>query len=306
MDTTSTSELLIGEPRIAWSARMQLGEGLCWSPASQSIYWVDILGRRLMRLQWPDGACRTWSFDETISAVAERSNTHGLIVSLRRRLAFFDPDTGAMETSPDVEPQHPGNRFNDGKCDAQRRFWACTMDFDCTAETGSLYRVTTTAHGPTVDCAWRANFPVVNGPAWSADGRTLWLNDTARNAIHAFDFDPAAGEVSNPRVWLRFAEGDGLPDGMTTDADGRLWIAHWGGACVTCHDPGDARELARIALPASNVTNVAFGGVDLKTLFITTASIDLDEAQRAAQPNAGALFCVNTNVRGVAPAQFQG
>jgi sugar lactone lactonase YvrE len=306
MNTRSIPPLVIGEPRVAWPARAQLGEGLCWSPTRQSIYWVDILGGQLMRLAWPDGQCRTWDFGETIGTVAERAHAPGLIVSLRRRIALFEPDTGELAASSEVEPQHPGNRFNDGKCDAQGRLWACTMDFDCTAPTGSLYRVTAGATGLVIDCAWRAGFPVVNGPAWSADGRTLWLNDTARNAIHALDFDPDSGEASNPRVWLRFAPGDGVPDGMTTDAAGRLWIAHWGGACVTCHDPGDGRELARIALPASNVTNVAFGGADLTTLFITTAAIDLDEAQRAAQPHAGALFCVSTNVAGVAPARFAG
>jgi sugar lactone lactonase YvrE len=305
-NTVDTNAIVTSEPRIAWPARAQLGEGLCWSAQQQAIWWVDILGQRLMRLQWPDGACRTWNFDETISAVAERAHEPGLVVSLRRRIALFDPEAGELVTSSEVEPQHPGNRFNDGKCDAQGRMWACTMDFGCTAPTGSLYRVSRGADGWLIDCAWCAEYPVVNGPAWSADGRTLWLNDTARNAIRAFDFDPVRGEVSNPRLWLRFAEGDGLPDGMTTDAAGRVWIAHWGGSCVTCHDPHDARELARVRLPASNVTNVAFGGADLTTLFITTASIDLDEAQLAAQPHAGALFCVNTNVSGLAPARFEG
>jgi sugar lactone lactonase YvrE len=105
---------------------------------------------------------------------------------------------------------------------------------------------------------------------------------------------------------LRLPKGDGYPDGMTTDRAGRLWIAHWAGACVTCHASDDGRELARIALPTSNVTNVAFGGPDLRTLFITTAATELSEAQRAREPLAGALFAVDTDAIGVAPHRFAG
>jgi sugar lactone lactonase YvrE len=207
-----------GELRVVWPAGALLGEGLCWSPARQAIYWVDILGQTLMRQDMRTGERRTWSFDENISAVAERARHPGLIVSLRRAIAFFDPDTGALQRLPEAEPQWPGNRFNDGKCDAQGRFWAGTMDFACRAPTGSLYRVTAGPPLPHIECAWDARFPVTNGPAWSADGRTLWLNDTARGAVHALDCDLATGRVSRPRRWLQLAAGQGLPDGMTTDA----------------------------------------------------------------------------------------
>jgi sugar lactone lactonase YvrE len=309
MNTTndpSSAPLVFGTPQVAWAAAAQLGEGLCWSPQRQAIYWVDILGHTLMRLEWPGGTRTAWPFDETISAVAERAHEPGLIVSLRGRIALFDPDTHSLQPLEAVEPQLPGNRFNDGKCDPQGRFWGGTMDYECRATTGSLYRVTGGAPLPRVACAWRAEFPVVNGPAWSADGRTMWLNDTARNVVWALDFAPDTGEVANPRKWLRLAKGDGYPDGMTTDSQGRLWIAHWGGSCVTCHDPRHGSELARIALPASNVTNVAFGGPELKTLFISTAATDLTDEQRAAQPLAGALFHVETDATGMAPARFEG
>jgi len=301
-----------GMPHAIWRAGALLGEGLCWSPRQQALYWVDIFGQRLMRLHWPSAQRAQWHLPETISTVAERSSAAGLIVALRQRIAFFDPDSGSLHTLHEAEADLPGNRFNDGKCDAQGRFWVGSMDAACQAPSGSLYCVipgvaSDGAPPPTwLACAWDARFPVINGPAWSLDGRTMWLNDTARNVIHRCAFDPASGAVSEPAVWLRLAKGDGYPDGMTVDRDGRLWIAHWGGGCVTCHAGDDGRELARIELPTSNITNVAFGGPDLRTLFVSSAAAELSDAQRAAQPLAGALFAVPTDALGVAAHRFAG
>ncbi len=103
----------------------------------------------------------------------------------------------------------------------------------------------------------------------------MYFNDTVNARIYAYDFDAATGTLSNKREWHRFARGDGYPDGMTTDAAGRLWIAHWGGACVTCHDPSTAAELCRIPLPTSHITDCAFGGKDLTSLYISSATSGL-------------------------------
>jgi sugar lactone lactonase YvrE len=291
-----------GAPRSVWPAGAQLGEGLCWSPRRQAIWWVDILGQRLLRLHPASGERAEWALPETISAVAERDDAPGLVVALRHRVALFDPESAELRTLHEIEGHLPGNRFNDGKCDAQGRFWVGSMDLACRARTGSLYRVTAASFA----CAWADNVPVNNGPAWSTDGRTMWVNDTVRNVVLRGDFEPGSGALERPAPWLRFADGDGYPDGMTTDRDGRLWIAHWAGGCVTCHAGDDGRELARIPLPTSNVTNVAFGGPDLSTLFITTAATELSPAQRGAQPLAGALFAVETDAVGFPPHRFAG
>jgi D-xylonolactonase len=298
---------LLSEPSAVWPAGAVLGEGLCWSPGRQALYWVDILGHRLHRYTPASGRRESWQFDDTISAVAERAHAPGLLVTLRRGFACFDPDAdggrGALQLlhQPDTEPEH--NRFNDGKCDARGRFWGGTMDFGTVRPTGSLYRF-----DPDGRCTrvLDARFPVTNGPTWSLDGRTLYFNDTVHRRIHAFDFDPDSGQLSNPRLWLEFAPQDGHPDGMTTDAAGRLWIAHWGTACVTCHDAQSGEELLRVPLPTDHVSNVTFGGPQLSTLYVTTARFELGAAQLTAQPLAGALFAVETDARGRPAHRYAG
>ena len=297
-----TPPRILSAPRVIGDVRATLGEGLCWSPSSQSLWWVDILEHRLYR-DAISGAHAAWSFDETISAVAERRQGAGLAVTLRRGLALFDPASRALVRLDEPEREREGNRFNDGKCDTQGRFWGGTMDFAVRAPTGALYRFDAAGHAErAIDLAWI----VTNGPTWTQDGRTMFVNDTVHRRVVAYAFDPATGAVGASREWLVLPEADGHPDGMTTDAAGRIWIAHWGGACVTCHDPVSAAELARIALPTDHITNVAFGGADMTTLFISSAKFELSDTQLAAQPLAGALFAVETDALGLAANLFAG
>lgn len=299
---TYTAPRALGPARSVWSAGALLGEGTCWSARQQALFWVDILGHQLHRFTPATQARDSWALGEEITAVAERRDQPGLLVSLRRDLALFHPDTGQLQRLHRPEPDLPDNRFNDGKCDAQGRFWAGTMDFGCQEPTGALYRFE--ANG---NCTrMHTGFAVTNGPTWSRDGRTLYFNDTVQGQVHAFDCNPDTGELGPGRVWLHMPAEDGVPDGMTTDAAGRIWIAHWGGARVSCHDPDTAAELLRIPLPTSHITNCAFGGPQLQTLFITSARTGLDADQLQAQPLAGSLFCVDMDSPGQMPALFAG
>jgi sugar lactone lactonase YvrE len=298
-----STTLSFGTPQAVWAANTTLGEGCCWSPREQALWWVDILEHRLFRWRPADGERRSWTLPDTVSAVSERADAPGLALTLRRGLAFFDPETGALQRGAEPEPERPGNRFNDGKCDSRGRFWGGTMDYACEAPTGALYRFDTDGRATRV---FDAGFAVTNGPAWSLDGRTMFFNDTAQGRVLAMPFDADSGNVGPAHEFLRFGPGDGLPDGMNIDAEGRLWIAHWGAGCVTAHDAASGAELARIALPAAHITNIAFGGPDLRTMFITSARFGLDAAQLAGQPLAGALFALDSEVTGLPARMFRG
>jgi xylono-1,5-lactonase len=294
----------VGEPQCVWEAGAVLGEGALWSVREQCLYWVDILSCRIHRLDPATGQRASWPMPEEVSTLAERREGPGLAIGLRRGLALWDP--AHPEQAPrylcQPEPERSGNRFNDGKCDAQGRFWLGSMDFACEAPTGALYRVDATGGHERLD----DGFAVSNGPTWIDEGRVLLFNDTVKARVLAYDFDPETGRLSGRREWLRLARGDGLPDGMTTDAQGRVWICHWGGACVSCHDPHTARELGRVRLPVSQVTSCAFGGPDLHTLYITSARWELGPEALAREPLAGGLFALSLPVQGRCASPFAG
>ena len=301
--TKPTSPSMASVPVCVWPAAAELGEGAHWSRTERALYWVDILGQQLHRWSPHDRQATTWSFQENISAVVEQAHSPGLMLAMRHSLATWNPHQAhiAPKVFADLESHCPTNRCNDGKCDALGRFWIGTMDFAAQQPTGALYRVDPDGAVRQLE----SGFAVFNGPTWTIDQRTMLLNDTVGGRVWAYDFDLASGELHNRRLWLQFNDADGKPDGMTTDAMGRIWICHWGGACVTCHDPRHANELMRIHLPVRLVTSCAFGGDDRRSLFITTAREGLSASSLAQQPLAGGLFEVRLESPGCDAFHFE-
>lgn len=269
-----------------------------WDARDAGLYWVDIKGRKIFRL---DGGNRVsqWETPFRVASLAPRRGG-GFIAGTDRGFAIVDPAAGRFEPFGDPEPDRATNRFNDGKLDRAGRFWAGTMDDSEQAATGALYRLDADRSWHRADDGYR----VTNGPAFSRSGRLMYHNDSGRQLTYVFDLD-TAGAPSNRRIFARYGDGDGYPDGMTVDADDCLWIAFWDGWCVRRFSPTGAC-LLKVDLPVQKPTSCAFGGDDLDILYVTSASIGLSPAEQARQPCAGGLFMLDTGCAGIADVPFEG
>lgn len=290
----------MSEARCVWEAGASLGEGPVWVAGEGAVYWVDINGNRIHRYVPASDVRQTWEMAEQVCSVTPRERG-GFVAATKHGFAFFDPATGELEPFAEVEPDAPDNRFNDAKADPAGRLWAGTMDdVGHAAPTGSLYRLDPDLSWTRVD----EGYAISNGPAFSLDGRTMYHNDTRLRTVFAFDVD-ADGNATNKRPFIRTVDPDGTPDGMTVDAEGFLWVAHYGGAQVVRFSP-DGQPERRVGLPVTQVTSCIFGGPDLDILYVTTAAQRLDAAGLAVQPLAGGLFEIPVGVRGVPTACFAG
>lgn len=290
-------------------SRDKLGEGCFWDSASQSLWWLDIiLPSAIHCLQVATGAHRRWQFTEMVTAMARRRDG-SLLVGSQTGLNIFDPATGALRPWRAIDRETPGNRGNDGACDARGRFWFGTMmnnigpageDLPITAATGKLFRIE--ASGATVMMEQAVG--VSNGPCWSPDNRTFYFTDSMAQVIWAYDFDLDSGTLSNRRV-LNDSKEHGYPDGATVDAEGCIWSARWEGGCVLRIDPA-GRIDRRVPMPARRVTNVCFGGPKLDTLYVTTSRQHLAAEEISQRPLQGGLFCFDPGVTGFEKHGFAG
>lgn len=277
------------------AGRDTLGEGPFWSPRRNTLFWVDIMGHALHALALETGQVRSWGFAEPIGWVIERAGRDDFVIGLKSGFAKLSLDPFHIDPIGHPEPDRPDNRLNDAKTDAWGRIWAGTKDDGDGGGPGALYRLDTNLDWTRCD----DGYGVANGPAFSADGRTLFHTDSDARTIYAFDL-AADGRLTNKRVHIRFAEKWGYPDGMTTDIDGGLWVAHWDGGRISRFHP-DGRHDRSIALPASRITSCCFAGPELDRMFVTSASLD-----RPDEPAAGSLFEVDTGTRGLPQRPFGG
>lgn len=284
--------------RCVADVKAVLGEGPVWVEAEQSLYWVDIKGRKIFRLD-SSGKRDEWQTPMRVGSIAPRA-AGGFIAGTEHGFADIDLQQGRFEVFDNPEEDRPHNRFNDGKTDAEGNFWAGTMDDREEDAVGILYRLHPDRSCDRID----GGYKVTNGPAFSPDGRTLYHTDSARQVIYAFPLGED-GAVGERRGFVRFDEGDGYPDGMTVDSQGCLWVAFWDGWCLRRLSP-DGECLDKIELPVQRPTSCAFGGPRLDQLYVTSASIGLDQAALELQPCAGGLLLLEPGVSGIAAVPFAG
>jgi sugar lactone lactonase YvrE len=270
-----------------------LGESPVWSVREQALYWVDVRGPALFRLDPVSRALSQWPMDALIGAVVQSAHG-GLLVALATGVFRFDTRNAVATPAVAVEPPASGNRMNDSKVDRHGRLWTSTMRDFGAAVTGALYRLTSPRD---VTCVL-TDICVPNSIAWSPDDRTMYFADTRDGRIRAYAFTARTGELGDMRMLVDAHVVPGRPDGATVDADGCLWSARYGGACVARITPA-GRVDRMIPLPVTNVTSCAFGDADLRTLYITTARQHLDERALALEPAAGALFAIRLPVGGL-------
>lgn len=280
--------------------RSLLGEGPCWVEREQALYWVDILAPAVHRFDPATGGDEAFAAESMVSIAVPRARG-GLLLATQGGLELVDPLTHRRTPFAHPEEGRPANRYNDGKCDRRGRLWIGTLDMGTAPNRGSLFRVDPDGGSQRMD----TGFTVANGLGWSPDNTRMYFTDTSRRTVYVYDFDLARGEIAHRRPFVQLREGEGMPDGLTVDADGFVWVAIWDGWMIVRYDP-EGRVVQRVPLPVPRPTSCCFGGADLRTLFITTASVRLPEQSLADAPLSGALFACTPGVAGLAETPFGG
>lgn len=288
--------------QVAWGLQAQLGEGPVWHAASGRFFFVDIHGCAVHAWNPVSGACQSWACPERVCWLIPRSDGDGWLAG--RQSGFYrlwlDGPTPAWQYLPSPHPREGDVRLNDAKADPWGRVWAGSMNnADPRRPDGALYCVEPDG---AVHCVERG-MHIANGPAIAPDGSWMLHTDSLRNTVYRYRLDDQGLHDKTP--WRCFTEAEGTPDGMTFDADGQVWIAFWGGACVRQLD-AQAHTLQCVPVPALQVTSVTFGGADLRTLCITSARTGLADDLLAQQPSNGALFLLAGAAQGLAACGWGG
>lgn len=274
------------QPELIADYACVVGEGPLWHPFEQRVYWTDIGTGRLFRYDPATGRHEQFYEGEPVGGFTIQADGALLLFGNRGSVRIWR--NGALETVIEEIPEERESRFNDVIADPAGRVFCGTMP---TGERhGNLYRLDTdgtlTRLLEGIGCS--------NGMGFTPDRKQMYYTDSHCYEIYLFDYDEATGNLTNQRLFVRSPENEGLPDGLTVDAEGYVWSAKWDGSCLVRYSP-DGKEERRIPFPVLKVSSLTFGGSDLTDIYVTTAGGDKKEANGAA---AGALFRIHVGIRG--------
>jgi len=282
-------------PRVAVASACVVGEGALWDHRTGTVYWVDIKNPAIWRYRPETGQSSRVEAPERVGFVALTADPDIVVAGFKSGLARFHLFGGQTQRLASPEPDRPGNRINDGHVGPDGSLYFGTMDDEENEPAGSFWRW----DGKQLT-NFHENFTVTTGPVVSHDGRCLYSTDTMGGVIYVHDLE--RGVPGAPRPFIRFQDGGGHPDGMAADAEGHLWVCHWGGSRITRFGADGSVERI-LPVPTAQVTKCAFGGPNFTTLYITTAAIGHDPT---IDPMAGHLFAVETGIPGVPANIFEG
>lgn len=287
-------------PVVVCEETMLLGESPLWHPEEKCLYWVDIVAATLNRLDINNRSVKKFNMPSQIGSIGWRAKG-GLVAALSDRFASIDTETGMAQTIALPLKKQPQDMFNDGKCDRQGRFWAGTKDIAEQKPIGSLYCLDT--EGKVVEMA--NGFTVSNGIAWNLDNSRMYICDSPARQIYEYEFDPIKGQLGGFQVFAQVPSSEGFPDGLTVDSEGYIWSCHWDGWQITRYKPTGEIDSV-IPMPVPRPTSCCFGGKDLKTLYVTSASVGLSASILADAPQSGQLFALEIGVKGVPEPSYLG
>ncbi|MCZ6595423.1 MAG: SMP-30/gluconolactonase/LRE family protein [Bacteroidetes bacterium] len=271
-----------------------LGEGAFWNYKSGELYWIDIDGKKLHIYNPETKTNRSFPTPSRIGTVVPQTDTTA-VIALEDGIYIINTENGNIKALSEVEKEMTFNRFNDGKCDPNGNLWVGSMHLEQMIPMGSVYKISET--GETTKMI--DSVTISNGIVWTKDASAMYYIDTPTQNIQVFDFDTATSTLSNERTAVRVPKALGFPDGMSIDEEDMLWVGLWNGNAIGRFDPKTGKLISKIEVPAHNVTSCAFGGKNLDKLYITTASVDMTEEEKANYPLAGSLFVADPGVKGV-------
>ena len=274
-----------------------LGEGITFSSTDNYLYWLDIGNKsKLYKLDLSSNKKEIFELPEIVTATSIKSEDE-LILATNNGLKLFNTSNAKFESVVTIEDEQTLTRSNDGASDAYGRFWFGTMqnNFDDNGNgipikdnIGKLYKIDTNKKISIIE----EGLGIPNTFVWSPDNNIFYFSDTLKGTILSYNFELENGELSNKKELASFNRGH--PDGSTIDTDGCIWNCRWGGSCIVRFTPnGQVDQI--IEMPVENITNCIFGGQDMKTLFITTAS---NEGKNKNELD-GSLFSINLNYQGI-------